>query len=108
MSDCRRNINIAHRYPQEIVEDVKPQEVISLFRNTIGKRAGVIREVSYSRLKNLMDHCMYTGRGGSWVCVRRKASFCGASSSLRWQSGSPFSLLPAAGRAASAHGLPCV
>lgn len=30
MSDCRRNINIAHRYPQEIVEDVKPHEVISL------------------------------------------------------------------------------
>ncbi|MFZ2287470.1 MAG: hypothetical protein WAV93_10845 [Bacteroidales bacterium] len=63
MSDCRRNINIARRYPQEIVEDVKPDEVISLFRNTIGKRAGVIRETSYRRLHSLMDHCLQTGKG---------------------------------------------
>ena len=63
MSDCRRNINIAHRFPQEIVEDVKPHEVISLFRNTIGTRAGVIRETSYRRLHVLMDHCLLTGKG---------------------------------------------
>jgi hypothetical protein len=63
MSDCRRNINIAHRYPQDIVGDVKPHEVISLFRNNIGKRAGVIRETSYHRLHALMDHCIETGKG---------------------------------------------
>jgi len=63
MSDCRRNINIARRYPQEIVEDVRPHEVISLFRNNIGKRAGVIRDVSYRRLHSLMDRCMQTGKG---------------------------------------------
>jgi hypothetical protein len=63
MSDCRRNINIARRYPQEIVDDVRPQEVISLFRNNIGKRAGVIRDASYSRLHGLMDHCIHNGRG---------------------------------------------
>lgn len=62
-SDCRRNINIARRYPQEIVEDVRPHEVISLFRNNIGKRAGVIRDVSYRRLHSLMDHCAQTGTG---------------------------------------------
>jgi hypothetical protein len=65
MSDCRRNINIARRYPQEIIDDAKPQEVISLFRNNIGKRAGVIREVSYHRLHSLMDHCIRTGTG--WI-----------------------------------------
>jgi hypothetical protein len=63
MSDCRRNINIARRYPQEIADDVKPQEVISLFRNNIGKRAGVIRDTSYRRLHTLMDHCTGTGKG---------------------------------------------
>lgn len=62
-SDCRRNINIARRYPQEIVEDVRPQEVISLFRNNIGKRAGMIRDVSYTRLKSLMDHCIQNSKG---------------------------------------------
>jgi hypothetical protein len=62
-SDCRRNINIARRYPQAIVDDVRPREVISLFRSNIGKRAGVIRDVSYSRLKNLMDHCIQNSKG---------------------------------------------
>lgn len=63
MSDCRRNINISRRYPQEIVDDVTPREIISLFRNNIGKRAGVIRDTSYRRLHTLMDHCTGTGKG---------------------------------------------
>ena len=63
MSDCRRNINIAHRYPQEIVDNVTPHEIISLFRSNIGKRAGVIRDASYRRLHSLMDHCTGTGKG---------------------------------------------
>jgi hypothetical protein len=63
MTDCRRNVNIAHRYPQEIVDDVRPQEVIALFRSTIGRRAGVIREVSYRRLHALMDHCITAAKG---------------------------------------------
>ncbi len=63
MTDCRRNINIAHRYPQEIVDNVKPHEVISLFRTNIGKRAGVIRDASYHHLHSLMDHCTSTGKG---------------------------------------------
>ena len=62
-TDCRRNINIAHRYPQEIVSDVKPHEVISLFRNNIGKRAGRIRDISYKRLHSLMDYCLETDKG---------------------------------------------
>lgn len=63
MTDCRRNINIAHRYPQEIVDNVKPHEIISLFRNNIGKRAGVIRDASYRHLHSLMDHCTGTAKG---------------------------------------------
>jgi hypothetical protein len=62
-SDCRRNINVAHRYPQDIVDDVTPHEVISLFRSNIGKRAGVIRDTSYRRLHRLMDHCLQAGTG---------------------------------------------
>jgi len=63
MTDCRRNVNTAHRFPQEIVDDAKPREVIALFRSTIGRRAGVIRDVSYRRLHALMDHCITTGKG---------------------------------------------
>lgn len=62
-TDCRRNINIAHRYPQDIVDDVKPQEVISLFRNNIGRRAGFIRESSYRKLHRLMDFCQSEAKG---------------------------------------------
>lgn len=63
MTDCRRNINIAHRYPQDIVDNVLPHEVISLFRNNIGKRAGVIRDSNYRRLHKLMDYCIKSGKG---------------------------------------------
>lgn len=63
MSDCRRNINIARRYPQEIVEDVKPGEIISLFRNNTAARAGVIRSSSYMGLDSLMETCLLNGNG---------------------------------------------
>ena len=62
-SDCRRNVNIAHRFSQEIVDNVSPHEIISLFRNNIGRRAGVIREASYQRLHKLMDFCTAAGKG---------------------------------------------
>ncbi len=62
-TDCRRNINIARRYPQDIIDNVMPQEIITLFRNNIGARAGVIREISYRRLHHLMDFCLSSGRG---------------------------------------------
>lgn len=62
-TDCRRNINIAHRYPQEIVSDVRPAEIISLFRSNIGRRAGVIRDTNYARLERLMEFCLSEGRG---------------------------------------------
>lgn len=63
MTDCRRNINIAHRYPQEVVGDVEPGELIALFRHNTARRAGAISNTSYRRLHQLMDHCSTTGKG---------------------------------------------
>lgn len=63
MTDCRRNINIARRYPQEITEDVQPDELIMLFRKYTASRAGVIRNTSYTRLGNLMRHCLSSDLG---------------------------------------------
>lgn len=63
MSDCRRNINIARRYPQEIVGDSTPAELISLFRSYTARRAGVTRKSSYKRLSALMEHCISSGLG---------------------------------------------
>lgn len=63
MTDCRRNINIARRYPQEIVWDVKPDELVRLFRNNTAARAGSIRNTSYIRLQSLMEHCTFSGKG---------------------------------------------
>lgn len=62
-SDCRRNINIAHRYQQDISYDVKPAEIILLFKNNIGRRAGRIREINYTRLEALMELCLSNGYG---------------------------------------------
>ncbi len=63
MSDCRRNINIAKRYPQEIITDVSPEEIIRLFRNYTAGRAGTIRNSGYGRLRQLMEHCTAAGLG---------------------------------------------
>lgn len=63
MTDCRRNVNIAHRFPQDIVGDVSPAELISLFRNYTAGRAGTISETSYRRLHALMEHCIASGTG---------------------------------------------
>lgn len=63
MTDCRRNINIARRYPQEIVEDPTPGELIALFCTHTARRAGVTRESPYRRLRTLMEHCTSSGLG---------------------------------------------
>ncbi len=63
MTDCRRNINISRRYPQEIIDDVKPAELITLFRNNTAHRAGVIKNRSYKSLQALMEYCTSSGRG---------------------------------------------
>jgi hypothetical protein len=63
MSDCRRNINIARRYPQDIITDARPGELIRLFRNYTAGRAGVIRNSDYGRLQRLMEHCTGSGTG---------------------------------------------
>lgn len=63
MTDCRRNINIARRYPQEIVEDPVPEELISLFLTHTARRAGVTGKSSYVSLRALMEHCISAGLG---------------------------------------------
>ncbi len=63
MTDCRRNINIARRYPQEIVEDVKPGELISLYRNHTARKTRSIDDPAYRRLHALMEHCTASGTG---------------------------------------------
>lgn len=62
-TDCRRNINLSHRYQQDITADVNPGEIIALFKNNIGRKAGLIREISYKRLESLMDLCKREGYG---------------------------------------------
>lgn len=62
-SDCRRNINMSHRYQQDISNDVTPKEVITLFKNNIGRKAGRIRDVNYQRLESLMQLCLNQGYG---------------------------------------------
>lgn len=63
MTDCRRNINIARRYPQDIVEDVKPGELISLYRNHTARKTKSIDDPAYRRLHALMEHCTASGTG---------------------------------------------
>lgn len=62
-TDCRRNINLSHRYQQDITEDVNPGEIIALFKANVGRKAGIIRDINYKRLESLMDICRREGYG---------------------------------------------
>lgn len=62
-TDCRRNINISHRYQQDITDSVKPREIITLFKSNVGRKAGKIREVNFKHLETLMEVCVREGHG---------------------------------------------
>jgi hypothetical protein len=60
---CRRNINIAHRYRQDIVSDVKPEELISLFKNNTMGKIGGIKNKNFVHLTELMKFTINNGLG---------------------------------------------
>ncbi len=62
-SDCRRNINLARSFPQEIVSDITPAELITLYISHTALKSGVRSRSALSRLRHLMEHCLASGTG---------------------------------------------
>lgn len=60
---CRRNIARAEKEKTEIERDIKPAEIIKLFRENTGKRITGIRQGDYQRLSCLMEFCVSNSKG---------------------------------------------
>ena len=62
-SHCRRNIQAAVKIVPEIVSDILPDELISLFLDNKGKEIKGIKPRDYQRLKSLMNFCNENKKG---------------------------------------------
>jgi hypothetical protein len=60
---CRRNIEKSFRRKAEIVDDIKPGELIDLFIKIKPILAKGIKIRDFQRLRNLMDYCLNNNKG---------------------------------------------
>ncbi|MCU0455206.1 MAG: hypothetical protein MUE74_02800 [Bacteroidales bacterium] len=60
---CIRNIDKGSKEKYELVEDIEPEELISLFRQNRGIHLRGIRQRDYDRLGNLMKYCVSNRKG---------------------------------------------
>lgn len=59
----KRNLKKASRSTLTLMKNIKPESVISLFRENRGKTLGKWNETHYNRLKRLIYSSIYKGRG---------------------------------------------
>ncbi len=62
-SGCKKSIERAVRKRPEIVNDVNPGELVTLFRNNKGLKIKGLKTLDYKRFRILMDLCISSGRG---------------------------------------------
>jgi hypothetical protein len=55
--NCKRNIAASLESQHNIDSNIRPSEIISLFRQNKGKELRMIREYNYDRLEKLMNYC---------------------------------------------------
>jgi len=61
--NCKRNISASIEIQQNIEKNIKPAEIIKLFRQNKGKELCMIRQLNYDRLEDLMDFCLRMNLG---------------------------------------------
>lgn len=62
-SHCKRNIQKSGKKRPEIVYDITPEELISLFQNNRGLEVRGIKPIDYQRLQSLMTYCLRNRKG---------------------------------------------
>jgi len=62
-SDCRRNINLAAARNPRLVSDIRPVELIGLFKSGTGAGLKEVKDRDYVRLQELMEYCVASGTG---------------------------------------------
>lgn len=64
--NTRRNIRKALKSGVNTGRDVRPSDLVKLFRDNFGRQEGKLKPLHYERMEMLMDHC----RQGSLGCAR--------------------------------------
>jgi hypothetical protein len=70
--NCKRSITDSLTHKPEIVEDISPGDLISLFQNNKGTEIKLIKQRDYQRLENLMNFCI-TNKKGKILGVRSRS-----------------------------------
>jgi hypothetical protein len=60
---CRRNIRSSSRNCPELVSNITPDEIVSLFIENKGREIAGIKDRDYQRLKNLINFCQINKKG---------------------------------------------
>lgn len=69
---CRRNVDKALKKKLQLVDDITPDELVTLFRNNRGEDIKKIQPLDYQRLKDLITYCINNKRGRI-IGVRKSA-----------------------------------
>lgn len=75
-SNTRRNLTRAEAEGMSVVKGIKPDEVITLFRENRGKNISVLKEGNYLKLKRLIYTCIYKGIGQVYGVYTRDNALC--------------------------------
>lgn len=75
-SNTRRNLSKAESSGLSVVKGIKPDDVISLFRENRGKDIKVLQEANYLKLKRLIYTCIYKGIGSVYGVYTQDNELC--------------------------------
>jgi len=60
---CKRNIDVSAREKHDLVSDIRPEELVALFRKNRGHEIRELSDVHYNRLIELIGHCVSNSKG---------------------------------------------
>jgi len=75
-SNTRRNLVKAESMGLSVVNGIKPDDVIDLFRANRGKDIKVLKDANYLKLKRLIYTCMYKGMADVYGVYNEKNTLC--------------------------------
>lgn len=71
-----RNIKKAEKAGLSLSKNIRPDDVIALFRENRGQQFPHLKEADYLRLKRIAYTCMYKGIAGIWGAYDQRNSLC--------------------------------
>jgi len=77
--NIKRNIKKANSQNVSIVKNIKPDEIIDLFRKNKGKEFRHLKDDDYLKLKRIIYTCLYKGKAQIYGAYTERNNFCAGS-----------------------------